>query len=130
MPQARLLRRAPVRPSAKDLSTPRLLGFCLAGALTPAIAASLTEAETLFRTGRYEECANLASKAIEEDAWGEHWSRLLIEAELRSRQVQGRAHHSRRGEKRFPGSGTLHLLGRDVYPCELGRTDDATARRI
>lgn len=124
MPQARFLRRDRF-DLPRRLSSLFLLGFCLAGS-TPAIAASLTEAETLFRTGRYEECANIASKAIEEGAWGEHWSRLLIEAELAQGKYKAALTSLEGAKKRFPGSGTLHLLGRDVYRAN-GRTDDATA---
>jgi predicted Zn-dependent protease len=102
-----------------------LIGVCLAGSM-PASAVSLDEAETLFRTGRYDECAKAAANEIETGAWGELWTRLLIESELAQGKYKAALTSLQAAERRFPASASLHLLGREVYRAN-GRVDEAAA---
>lgn len=104
-----------------------LIGLGLWLANSPvALALSLTEAETLFRTGQYEECARAATREIQEGAWGEHWTRLLIESELAQGKYKAALQSLDEAEKRFAGSATLRLLGREVHRAN-GRVEEAAA---
>src|ERR1700730_8083642 len=55
------------------------LGF---GWCAPAVAADLKEAEKLYRTGRYDECARLVDDEMGLAGWSEPWRHLRIKAEL------------------------------------------------
>jgi tetratricopeptide (TPR) repeat protein len=86
-------------------------------------AADLGEAETLYRTGRYDECARLADEEIGKGARDEHWYRLKIRAELTRGNYEEAATSFDLAARRFPTSVPLRLLGRDVKRYN-GREDD------
>jgi tetratricopeptide (TPR) repeat protein len=82
---------------------------------TGAVAADLEEAETLFRTGKYDECAKAAADAIRGGEWSERWRILKVQSELaRGKDVEALASLTD-GLRRFPGGLCLRLLGRDVF---------------
>ena len=56
------------------------LGVLILGG-TVAVAADLAEAEKLFRTGQYDQCAALAGAEIGKDADDQRWCLLKIQAE-------------------------------------------------
>ncbi|SIO41431.1 hypothetical protein SAMN05444166_4507 [Singulisphaera sp. GP187] len=123
-PQAQLRWREPIHLRL-TLTLLLLFGCCLAGS-TSTSAVTLAEADTLFRTGRYDECAQAATKEIETGVWGEHWTRLLIEAELAQGKYKAALTSFEAAKRRYPASGTLRMLGRDVYRAN-GRGDEAAA---
>ncbi|MFI5455508.1 MAG: peptidase MA family metallohydrolase [Isosphaerales bacterium] len=89
-----------------------------------AFAADLEEAEKLFRTGRYDECARVVDEEIGNDAGSEPWHHLKVKTEL-ARGKDAEAIASLEGSLRhFPASVSLHLLARDVYRVN-GRDQDA-----
>jgi len=95
--------------------------FCPAAAF----AADLEEAEILFRTGRYDECARVVDDEIG-NAWSEPWHHLKIRTELaRGKDAEAMA-SLEDALRRFPASVSLHLLGRDVYRRN-GRDQDAAS---
>ena len=101
------------------------LGILILGG-TVAAAADLSEAEKLFRTGQYDQCAALAGAEIGKDADDQRWCLLKIQAEF-TRGKYGEAMASLEdGLRRFPASLSLLLLGRDVYRAN-GRLGDALA---
>jgi tetratricopeptide (TPR) repeat protein len=69
------------------MAKPGLLNACIAAACWGAIigqmwAAELQEAEELYRTGKYAECAALAATEIDRGTWEEQWHILKVQAEL------------------------------------------------
>jgi tetratricopeptide (TPR) repeat protein len=83
--------------------------------ISTAVAADLTDAERLYRTGQYAACAELAGKAMAAGETGEQWSLIKIKSEL----TLGRYADARKtldaALGRFPYSAALLWLGRDVY---------------
>jgi tetratricopeptide (TPR) repeat protein len=86
---------------------------CLLG--TAATAADLEDAEKLFRTGKYEECAKAVELGIENDGWSERWRHLAIKAELARGRDKEAVAALEEALVRFPASISLHLLGSQVY---------------
>lgn len=99
------------------------LGFVCA---VPVAAAELEDAEKLFRTGQYDECAKLAAEAIDEGDFNEHWGRLKIESELARGKYQEALTTLKGSLRRFPASLSLRWLGREVYRYS-GNDEDAAA---
>ncbi|HEV3122016.1 MAG TPA: tetratricopeptide repeat protein, partial [Isosphaeraceae bacterium] len=88
--------------------------------------ADVAEAEALFRSGKYDECAKLATAELGKGAWDESWSALKIKSEL-ARGKQAAAILTLGGAlRRFPASLSLHLLARDVYRAS-GHDEEAAA---
>ena len=81
-PRAPLRRRVRIDIPLKWKPLPlAILGvwLCLAGSIHPRCAAAdLAEAETLFRTGRYEECAKLAEEEVESGVWAVSYTHLTL----------------------------------------------------
>jgi tetratricopeptide (TPR) repeat protein len=89
-------------------------------------AADLEEAEKLFRTGRYAECARVVDEEIDGAAASEPWHRLKIQTELtRGKDPEAMA-ALEAALRDFPSSVPLHLLGREVYR-QNGRYADAAS---
>jgi tetratricopeptide (TPR) repeat protein len=82
---------------------------------TSSNAADLDQAERLYRTGRYEDCAKLATAETAGGFHDERWDILLV----RSERARGRATQAmaalEQGLRRFPFSVELHLLAHDVF---------------
>ncbi len=89
-------------------------------------AADIVEAEKLFRVGRYEEAAKLASEEVASGSWVERWHLLKVRAELAQGLYPAAMGSLEDGLRRLPGSVALLLLGRDVYRFN-GRDADASA---
>ncbi len=96
--------------------------FC---ANATARAADLAEAQTLFRTGRYDECAALAGREIRAGG-GEEWSLIKIEAELERGKVSAANDTLNEALGRFSRSVRLRLTARRVHLAS-GRDGDAAA---
>jgi len=91
-----------------------------------AAAADLEEAEKLFRTGRYSECALAVDSGLENNLAAERWRHLKIKTEL----VRGRDKEAmaalEEALQSFPASISLHLLASQVYR-QRGRGAEAAA---
>src|SRR5260370_15076359 len=85
-------------------------------------AQNVEEAETLLRTGRYDECAKQADQAIAKGLWSERWYTLRIKVERTLGKDEAAVATLEDALQRFPESVPLHLLARDVYQS-LGRDD-------
>jgi len=89
-----------------------------------AFANELDDAEKLFRTGRYEECARAAIEATRRGGRDERWYALRIE----TNRVRGKNKEALiaadEALQRFPWSVAIHWLGHQVFR-ENGREDDA-----
>jgi tetratricopeptide (TPR) repeat protein len=95
-------------------------GWC-----APAVGADLKEAEKLYRTGRYDECARLVDEEMGVTGWSEPWRHLKIKAELATGKYDEAKSSLEGALRRFPASISLRLLGFDVYR-RSGRDQDAT----
>ena len=91
-----------------------------------AAAADYREAERLFQTGRYEQCARMAEEEVDGFVWSEPWIRLKIEAELAMGEDNAALASLERGLERFSASLPLWMLARDVYRFN-GRELEAAA---
>src|SRR5258708_30013717 len=91
----------------------------------PGMAADLAEAEKLYRLGKYEEAAKLASEEVRNGSWVERWHLLKVKAELVQGLYPAAMGSLEDGLRRLPGSVALLLLGRDVYRLN-GRDADAS----
>ncbi len=89
-------------------------------------AADVEEAQKLFRTGHYAECARAVNAGIDDDPWSEPWRRLKIRNELATGKYEEAMASLEEALQRFPASISLHLLGRDIYRYN-GRDKDASA---
>jgi tetratricopeptide (TPR) repeat protein len=90
----------------------------------PTTAADLEEAEALYRTGKYDECARMAAEEITGvEGWSERWRTLKISAEMQRGRYAEAMDTLERALRRFPASVSLRLLARDVYRYN-GRQED------
>ncbi len=87
-------------------------------------AAELTEAETLFRAGKYDECAKLCDDEIAADGWTEGWRSLKISAEMARGKYTEALISAESAVRRFPTSISLRLQAREVYRYN-GRQENA-----
>jgi tetratricopeptide (TPR) repeat protein len=95
--------------------------FLLAGR---AGAADLDEVESLFRAGKYDECARLAAEGIVGgEGWNERWRVVQVSAELERGRYAEAMSSLERALRRFPASISLRLLARDAYRYN-GRQED------
>ena len=79
-----------------------------------ALGADLGEAEKLFRTGQYDECAKLAADEIREAGWNERWYVLKIDAEMARGKYAEALKTLGAGRRRFPSGIALRWAGLDV----------------
>lgn len=86
----------------------------------------LADAEKLFRTGQYDQCAALAGTAIGNSGGDQRWHLLKIKAEMTRGKYAEAMASLEDGLRRFPASLSLLLLGQDVYRVN-GRLGDALA---
>lgn len=91
-----------------------------------AVSADLNEGETLYRTGKYEECSKLAAQEMERVQWGDQWPLLKIRADLARGEYKEALAALETGLGRAPSSIPLRLLSREVYRFN-GRDSDADA---
>jgi tetratricopeptide (TPR) repeat protein len=98
------------------------------GLFTPTLAsaADLAEAEALYRSGKYAECAELAGAEIEARSWREPWRHWKIQAEMAQGKYPEALASLEEAIGKFPSSVPLNLLARDVYLYN-DRAPDAVA---
>ncbi len=92
-----------------------LVAVAIAGAI-PAIshAADYEAAELQFRSGEYDEAAEIAGEAVERGIWNERWALLLIRAQMaRGRYAEALASYQA-AIQRYSSSFRLRLLGVEV----------------
>ncbi len=89
-------------------------------------SADIEEAQKLFQTGHYDECARAVVEGIDNDPWVEPWRHLKIKNELATGKYEDAMASLEEALRRFPASISLHLLGRDIYRFN-GRDKDASA---
>ena len=122
--------RSPI-PSTGDsyvrtLRTIALLGCVISFDHAAAKGGAVEEAERLFRTGQYEQCAALAVKEISKDEENERWSQLKIKAEMTCGKYEAALTSAESSLRQFPWSLPLHLLAREVCQAN-GRDREAAA---
>lgn len=88
--------------------------------------AELEEAERLYRTGQYDECARMVEPEAAKPFGGEEWLTLKIRAELARGKLDLALASVEQARRRFPQSVPLRLLGREVYRA-AGRDAEARA---
>jgi tetratricopeptide (TPR) repeat protein len=101
-----------------------LLSLCLGLFCLQAIGADLEDAEKLFRTGKYDECAKAVEAGIDDDGWSEPWRHLKIRTELARGRDREAIAALEEALARFPASISLHLLGSHIYR-QTGRGPEA-----
>ena len=79
-----------------------------------AAGAEFQEAEQLFRTGKYADCARLAAKEIENNAWNVDWPILEANAELAEGKYQAALHTVEEALDEHQSNLRLRLLARTV----------------
>ncbi|MBI5772275.1 MAG: tetratricopeptide repeat protein [Verrucomicrobia bacterium] len=80
-------------------------------------AADLAEADKKFRTGQYQDCLRLATRAVKSDDADEGWHLLLLRAQLATGQYTNAFAALTNALERYPMNSSiqLRLLGRDVF---------------
>jgi hypothetical protein len=89
-------------------------------------AATIGEAEELFRNGKFAECAALAAAEIERGNWQEDWRILLLQAELAQGRYPQALRSANDARNTHPFSLRLQLLARNAYLYN-GRQAEADA---
>lgn len=92
-----------------------LLWIWLGLVSSAANASDLENAENLFRTGKYDECAKAVEAGIQNDGWSEPWRQLKIKAELARGNDKEAIAAVEDALLRFPASISLHLLGSQAF---------------
>jgi tetratricopeptide (TPR) repeat protein len=81
---------------------------------TCAAAADILEAFSLYRTGKYAECAELADKGIQEGQFSENWPLVKLKAEMAIGRYENALKTLDAALERFRYSIALRWYGRDV----------------
>jgi tetratricopeptide (TPR) repeat protein len=101
-----------------------VFSFVLIGAFAGALAADVSEANRLYRSGKYVECVQLAGEAIDDGQVSETWRILRIQAELALGRYPDALDTLEVALKRFPASVRLRWIGHHVY-LHNGKPDQA-----
>ena len=89
-------------------------------------AASVDEAEQLFRSGDYAETEKVAAAEVARGVWNERWPRLLIRCQLVTGDYENAKATYEAAIKRYPTSLTMRMLGIEVLQyCSL--TEEAAS---
>jgi tetratricopeptide (TPR) repeat protein len=110
--------------SGPGCSWTTLFAFCFGLSCSAALAADLSDAEKLFRSGRYDECARAVDEGIENDRWEESWRVLKIKNLLATGKYDEAITALEEATLQLPASAPLHLLGHQVYR-QSGRAPEA-----
>lgn len=94
---------------------------------TITLAAEPEDAEELFRTGKYVECAMMSAEGKARNGWNESWARLLIKTELATGKYPAAILAIDDALRRFPASLQIHLLAHRAYR-DAGRSEEAAAQ--
>ena len=108
---ARFSRRCPIHRGASHF------GFALAILVAAPVAGSAADygaAELLFRSGQYDEAADVAGAEVERGIWNERWSLLLIQSQLARGRYPEALESYRTAVRRYSSSLPLRLLGVEV----------------
>ena len=89
-----------------------------------AASADLATTELLYRSGKYDQAAEIAREQVERGIWNERWSRLLIQAHLARGRHDEALQVYRSAIRRYSSSLTLRLLGAEVMRAN-DMTDEA-----
>ncbi|MEM6469897.1 MAG: tetratricopeptide repeat protein [Planctomycetota bacterium] len=81
---------------------------------TSALAASYSEAETLFRNGEIAEAEALAAAEVERGIWNRSWWQLLIRCQMRTGKYAEALETYEEAIRRYPTSVPLRAIGIDV----------------
>lgn len=81
----------------------------------PGYAAELSRAEELLETGKYAECAELATEGIKESRFDETWQHLKIQSQMAQGLYPEALETTEDALGRFRSSIRLRWLARDVY---------------
>jgi tetratricopeptide (TPR) repeat protein len=94
-----------------------ILAIAIMAALlvSPARAADIVEAHTLFRSGKYAECIELTGRVVGAGAPSENWPLIQIRAEMAVGRYRDAAKSLTAALARFPQSIQLRWLGREVW---------------
>jgi predicted Zn-dependent protease len=95
-----------------------LMVLLAASAITsnsPAHAAELADAQELLRSGRYDECIDLATEALGNRIGSEDWRLLKIRAEMAQGQYAAALATTEQAIEDFPRSIRLRLEAHEVY---------------
>lgn len=98
-------------------------------------AAEVREAEALFRSGNYAECARLAEAEIEQGAWEEEWHLLKADAELAEGKYARALETVEKALEYYPTNLRLRMLARSAYrfnakPDEAASVVDVIERMV
>lgn len=88
-----------------------LIAIAMAGF---AAAADLDNVADLLRTGRYEQCEQQATAAIQGGEWEEDWYALVVRARMAQGKYAEALSSLNDATRRYPSSLALYLLGREV----------------
>ena len=88
------------------------LGFAFS--CQPALAADITDAYKLFRTGQYTQCAELAQQAIDDREFSESWRLIKIRADLARGDYELALETLDAALARYRSSIRLRWLGHEV----------------
>ncbi|MDA7979319.1 MAG: hypothetical protein MPJ50_11195 [Pirellulales bacterium] len=77
--------------------------------------ASVSQAEELFRSGKFKEAADMSRQAIDGRAWTERWRHLLIKSELARGRYQQAFEASQEALETFRTSLQVRLLAYEAY---------------
>jgi tetratricopeptide (TPR) repeat protein len=112
-----------------------IVWLCVVHGKTDLNAASLFEAQTLYRTGKYVESIDLAAKAMAGGDPSETWPVLKLRAEMTLGRYADTRKTLEAGLGRFPYNAKLLWLGAEVYrfnglPDRAKRTLDELASQL
>ena len=93
------------------------MAACLASVLADgsATAADIDDAEQLFRTGKYAQCARLAASEIDDGTWNEDWHYWRASAELAEGKYARALDTIEQALRLHTFSVRLRLLGRTIF---------------
>lgn len=80
----------------------------------PLAAADYEAAELLYRSGQYDEAADIAAAEVERGIWNERWSDLLIRSLLARGRYDEALETYQAAIRRYSGSIPLRMLGVEV----------------
>ncbi len=124
--QRRSPRRGFWRRRSPGFSRTAILSVFLGLCCSSAPGADLKDAEKLFQTGQYDECAKAVDEGIDNDRWEESWRVLKIKNELARGHFDDALTAVDEATIQLPASAPVHLLGHQVYR-QSGRAPEAAA---
>jgi tetratricopeptide (TPR) repeat protein len=105
-----------------------LVTLCASRCSPVSLAAELTDAYELFRTGKYEDCSQHCHEAIEAGEFSESWRILKIQAELADGQHVAARTTLDKALERFTSSVRLRWIGTTV--CRMVGDETRAAKLL